>query len=598
MFEKIFSHLNSIRYKYLLSSVVLMVIFSILVISFWYRNTTSDAEKSAVTYISEVLRVCNENFEVALKDVNSILSAIANNNAELNYILKKGEYTSEAEIHSDNIKVEDFLNKISTYKYYLNGIFVFDLKDKYYKTGIFMPLNDLKLQPWYSEIVDLNADRLFIPPHLYDIWLTHTPEYGYKNMVLSFAKPIKDGDKKIGTAIADIRCEILYNIFNRELVNKGTVYIVDEKLENFIFLPDSADKLSQTDSVELLKMMRDIKNQEGNFYIDINGQNMLVAYYRSSFTGWTTLGLIPKDRLLSNFYNARNFVTMLTIVFCILSVAVLTVISSLITKNMLRLSRAVNLIDRDNFELNVEIKSKDEVNQLYRQIKKMLFRIKELIEDIKKTEKEKRKAETRALQSQINPHFLYNTLNTIKFLSTLHGIESIKKVSESLSLLMHVNMDARLFISVGEEVQYIKSYLEIQEFKYGNKMAYNIIAEDGVENYMTLKLLLQPLIENSLIHGISGVEGKGVVNIKIYLDDSKLKLRVQDNGSGIDSNTISKILNGNIQSGSIGLYNTISRIKLYFGEPYGLEILSQPGIFTVIEITVPLVTEDEVKNYV
>jgi two-component system sensor histidine kinase YesM len=228
----------------------------------------------------------------------------------------------------------------------------------------------------------------------------------------------------------------------------------------------------------------------------------------------------------------------------------------------------------------------------------MIVRIRELINDINHREKEKRKSDLRVLQSQINPHFLHNTLNTIKFLAVLQGADNIKSVSESLSTLLHINMDERNLISVEEELEYIRSYLNIQKFKYSNKFNASFHIEEEIKTCMVLKLLLQPIIENALEYGIGPLPTQGDILIKIYKDGQALKLRVQDNGPGMDQELIAKLLDNSIQTKGIGIRNTISRIKLNFGDDFGIFILSEPYLYTIVEISVPLIIGEEVENHV
>lgn len=599
MLKSTFSKLNSIKFKFLFSTILFVIIFTVIIIYFWYSTAKKDAEVSAITYTSEMFDISNENLIVALKDINSIISVLSVNSSDeysVFDVLRKNGKISESDQYQDDKRISDLLTKLSNNKYYLNGIMVSDLKGRYFKSGITMPYEDLITQPWYNTIINSHGEKVFIPPHIYDKYNTGGKQPGYRDMVFSYAKAIIDEGKIIGFVIADIKCEILTSIFNPIIKGTSYLYIADTNLKEVIYNAPSNNSPLLDDEAGVADILNKANKPKGSFYLDLSHKNYLAVYSRSSFTGWVTIGLIPVHTLLESFYKSRDYVIILTVIFCAFAFILLYIISTILTKNILRLNRAVSGISGDNLELLVNINAKDEVGQLYHQINSMVNRIKELIVNIKFTEKEKINAEIKFLQSQINPHFLYNTLNTIKFIASLHGIENIKKVSESLSTLLHINMDPRVFISVGEETEYIKSYLGIQEFRYNN-IVYNILVEDNVKELMTLKLLLQPVVENSLLHGISGRDGQGIINIKIYLDDNRLKMRIQDNGVGISEKTIAAIMENKIEAKGIGLNNIISRISMYFGPEYGISIHSQPGLFSVIEISLPVITKDEVKNF-
>jgi two-component system sensor histidine kinase YesM len=156
-------------------------------------------------------------------------------------------------------------------------------------------------------------------------------------------------------------------------------------------------------------------------------------------------------------------------------------------------------------------------------------------------------------------------------------------------------MDERNFISVEEELEYIRNYLNIQKYKYSNKFRASFHIEEDVKDYMVLKLLLQPLVENALEYGIGPLTTQGDISIRIYQEGQTLKMRVQDNGPGMDPRLIAGIQEA--QSKGIGIRNTISRIKLHFGDEYGIYFLSEPYLYTIVEISVPLISKEEVDEY-
>lgn len=583
---KLFLRFNSLKYKIISISLILIISFTFLLIFLWYFKTSNEAEKSAELYISEMLKNSNKNFDVALKDINYIVSSAAVNRSVLN-ILAKERYSSSKDEFYDNKSISDYLVSLYGYKYYLEGLMISSIHGREYSIGSSLPYNSLKSQKWYTDIINSNSKKIVIPPHS-----------NGDDMVISVARSISDNGKILGLIIADVKCSILKDIFNINLNDKGTIFIVNSKTGEFIFKPE-CDKLRIADGeLDFRKISKKFTSASGSFYTNIRGENILVVYYYSAFTNWTSVGLISKNNLLEGFNKTLQTTLLTSIIFCFIAVCILYLVLSLLTNNLMKLNKAVKNINKDNLDISVDINSKDEIGQLYNQFGYMVNRIKGLIEDIKSKEAEKRKAEIGALQWQINPHFLYNTLNTIKFLAILQGVENIKNVSEYLSTLLHVNMEQKQFISISEEVEYIKSYLSIQEYKYSNKFTYDIFLDDGVEQCMTLKLLLQPIVENALIHGIAQLNYDGVILIRIYREGSLIKLRVQDNGAGMDEETMEKVLNKKQKSERIGINNVISRIKLNFGEDYGLSILSQKNLYTIVELSIPVINREEVNKYV
>ena len=200
----------------------------------------------------------------------------------------------------------------------------------------------------------------------------------------------------------------------------------------------------------------------------------------------------------------------------------------------------------------------------------------------------------------MNPHFLYNSLNTIKFLANIQGIHNIGRVAESLSSLMHISMDDRAFLPVQEDIHFLRSYLEIQNYRYTNSFDFQLHYSEEIMDCYIPKLFIQPLAENSLKHGLVNRTDGGILLVEYLADENNLKVIVEDNGCGITDDRIQEIMhkNQNRNAGHIGIYNIRERIHLYFGEDYDLEIISQPGLFTRFEMTLPIVVKDEVENYV
>lgn len=595
--RKLFLH-NSIKHKFLFATIILFITFILFTTYIWYSNSSKEAEKNATEYITSMMQVSNDNLETNLKDINNIVQLLTINSdtyisTNIINILNGNKKISAIDTLKYRREAEDFMISLCHFKHYLYGVTVSDLEGNSLDYGIVMPFHELKLQEWYSTLINAKGETVIIPPHPSNNWYTSEGD-----KVLSIGKPIINDDEVIGFVIAHIKNKILSDMFSTYVPDNEMTFIIDNNSSEFIFKSEYEEPILNFNESKLRKLNSKFKSDSGSFYINLNNKDFFVVYIKSHFTNWTTVGLIPRNKLLKSFSVTRNKVLSLSVLFCIIAILIIYFMTSLLTRNLLHLNNSLKLINKDNLEISVDIHSNDEIGELYQQFNYMLIRIKELINEIQKSESEKRVSELRALQSQINPHFLYNTLNTIKYLSVLQGVDNIKMVSEALSRLMHINMDVRSFITIEEENQYLRCYLNIQEYRYTNNFSYTFIIEDDVKNYMIPKLLLQPIVENCLIHGITPLKSQGVISVKIYQDHNTLKLRIQDNGIGIDEETIEKLLNSKIQSDRIGLHNVISRIKMYFGSKYGLSIYSQQNIYTIVELSIPLITKEDVQKYV
>lgn len=212
---------------------------------------------------------------------------------------------------------------------------------------------------------------------------------------------------------------MLNDMFSISNLNGYSMLVVDENAGEIIF--PAAENAASLSSQDRTALFRALEQGAPQFSVSLHGKNCLAVTQEASLTGWTVVGFVPYENILSDFLETRTQVLLIALACGMFILLCILLSTSLVTRNLNRLSQAVAKIDQEHLSLDVEIQSLDEVGQLYRQIQFMLRSIWELIADIRRTESEKRDSEIRALQAQINPHFLYNTLNTIQFLASLPG---------------------------------------------------------------------------------------------------------------------------------------------------------------------------------
>ncbi|MGN8771886.1 sensor histidine kinase [Paenibacillus barengoltzii] len=230
----------------------------------------------------------------------------------------------------------------------------------------------------------------------------------------------------------------------------------------------------------------------------------------------------------------------------------------------------------------------------------MLRRIRELMDQIIQEQEAKRKSELDVLQSQINPHFLYNTLNSVTRLAELGRNEEVVTTITSLSRFFRISLSkGKHIISVQDELEHVRHYLIIQTIRFKNKFRYEIRADEAALKCSTLKLILQPLVENAIHHGIEKSAEEGFIDIEARLEGDNLIFRILDNGIGMTSDTVEKLLSGNIRSergSGVGVRNVQERITLYYGPGYGLHFESEPEEGTTVTITIPAVQPDSLEQ--
>jgi two-component system sensor histidine kinase YesM len=247
-------------------------------------------------------------------------------------------------------------------------------------------------------------------------------------------------------------------------------------------------------------------------------------------------------------------------------------------------------VEKGNFNISVEENWDGEIGVLYSSFNYMIKRINELIHEVYLSKIKEKDAELKALQAQINPHFLYNTLDTVNWLAVKHNAPEISKIVNSLASILRYSINKGNDVTtVDKELKHVESYITIQKIRFKDKFEVSFNIDKTILHYKTIKLILQPLVENAIIHGIETYEGKGKILINGYLGDGKIVFEVINNGNPIDLDVVNKLLDSPSEDkDSYGIQNVNERIKLYYGEEYGLyyQVIDNN---TVARIVIPAV---------
>lgn len=401
---------------------------------------------------------------------------------------------------------------------------------------------------------------------------------------------------QVGYLIIRTNEKFLSNIYKDIDIGKGADTFVVNSQGLVISSRDPEKEVSMYYKNKAL-LMEIEKNKENNvsaFKLPIEGKDYLVSYSLVNNTDWYVVNIIPFSYINSESYNIGIYTMLVGISSLIMAILLSSIISRSISDPLKKLVRAMNKAKGGELSSNIKDYSKDELAEVTSNFNSMLDEIKLLIESVKDKEKQKRIAEIKALQAQINPHFLSNTLNSVKWLANIQRAENIEKLITALIELLHVSMGkGKELITLREEIGYVKEYIVIEEFRYYDKFKVCFELQEDVLDLKVLKFLLQPIIENSLIHGIEPMSGQGMIIVKAFLDSEKLKIVVTDNGVGISEERMRSILEEQFKSNKssfsgIGICNIKDRIKMYFGEEYGVYIESIPNLYTTVELTLPI----------
>jgi two-component system sensor histidine kinase YesM len=315
----------------------------------------------------------------------------------------------------------------------------------------------------------------------------------------------------------------------------------------------------------------------------------------SRVSGWKAVTVIPKNELFGFVYTIVRTIAISLFILLGLSIITAIIIATGITKPLLNLQKKMKLVSQGDLNVSIDIQH-GEVGKISVTIDRMLTDIRSLIQTIYHDEEEKRQLEILALQSQIKPHFMYNTLNAIKWMAKIQGASGIEEALTAFSAVIRFTAKTQSdYVTVREEVEFIKNYTKILDIRYLNKFDVSFDIDPGVWEYLTLKFLLQPLVENAIFHGFDEISYKGMLEVRVYEEAGNIVMTVTDNGrgmspqeqEGLEHNKASDQLN------SIGINNIRKRINLHFGQGYGLTITSEVNTGTTAKIVVPVINQAE-----
>lgn len=453
------------------------------------------------------------------------------------------------------------------------------------KTGL-----DVTEEEWFGNTLKRTDNLHFTTPHVQYIFDSNENQYRWV-ITLTRAVEITQGTStEQGILLLDIRYNSLEQILeNITLGNQGYLYMIGSGGE-LIYHPKM--QLIGTGQMEE-NIDVAVGYRDGSYREKYNGEWREVSVKSVGYTGWKLLSVTPEKGLPLNNLKMRLFVVFVIAAFLLVLVLTNTFISSRITTPIQKLERSVNAIEAGDLDTEVYMGGSYEIRHLGRSIGDMARRIKALMEDIVAEHESKRRSEFDTLQSQINPHFLYNTLDIIVWMIENEQKQEAVKVVTALARFFRISLSkGKSIITVRDELEHVRNYLTIQQMRFKNKFVYRIEAAEDVMDLVSLKLMLQPLVENAIYHGMEFMDGDGEICVEVYCEARELWFRISDNGLGMTQQQAAGLLGekhhvSSRRGSGIGVKNVNERIKLYFGDDYGLSIQSEPDEGTIVSIHLP-----------
>lgn len=577
--------LHSFTARILAIMVALLLLFCAVSTLAWYRSFTREAVETAQAHLDTVIETLNETFEESLREIDYTTAFISNkvrstqNNCVVQFLTAQ---ESNAQIASLQ-QARSYLFNRCNFKAYLNGVSIYGFDGRICTYGITTPYDEVSQTEWFSQIQSGQADVVYLTPHAYTS-KQPSPKSSY---VFSIVRPVLNNGTIIGVIKADVKSSLLETIFDIQEMQGYALYVFDRDTGEAVYVPEGADTLPLT------RFQDSVPRGHGSYTDQIGGADCLVVYTTSEITPWQIVGVVRQNTVISGFLQVRNRMLLIVLLCAALFAVIAFALAHYLTKDLRRLTRAVEQTGDEALELPIRITRQDEVGILYQRICAMLARIRTLITNIRCAEAEKRTSEIAMLSMQINPHFLYNTLSMMNWMAIRSGQMEISKVTLALSTFYRTALSkGEDMVTVETCIRNMEAYLEIQLTMHDHNFTVEWETDPDIKNEKMPKLLLQPVVENAIEHGIDEKEEgdkKLFLSFKGQGDD--VEIIVRDNGTGMEQEKAETLVT--YQAKGYGLKNVNDRIRLLYGESYGIQIYSAPGEGTTVIMRFP----KEIRNY-
>ncbi len=445
---------------------------------------------------------------------------------------------------------------------------------------------DLNTQEWYATALEKPNGPILTSSHVQHIISGERP------WVITLSRGIRDrsgSGEKEGVFFIDLNYSAISGLCDQSTVGtKGYAFILDAK-GNIVYHPQQQQLYNelQTENISLI-----MDTDEDTVLTGTGNDGKLYSISRSEKTGWTVVDCTNVKELLSKSRQAQSVYVLTAIILVIVALLFSRFMARSITLPIQKLRDSMKKVQEGDFSVSdVVVDSRNEIGSLTKSFDVMTHRIHELMEQNVHEQEEKRKSELKALQSQINPHFLYNTLDSIIWMAEGKKNEEVVLMTASLARLLRQSISNEdEVVPIANEVEYARGYLTIQKMRYKDKLEFQIDVDSSILYIPLIKLVLQPIIENAIYHGLKYKESKGLLIVKGFMKDGNAVLQVIDDGVGMDEETLAHIYDKhkvNYHSNGVGVYNVQKRLKLYYGDGYGITYESEKGKGTTATITIP-----------
>ena len=571
-------------YKILFPSISITLLITLMSTFFTYHKASEIILKKTVRQSQETVKQMSDNYQNFLQGIYDKINYIAYSETtqeELRYgkkdISEEGYFSRERELKRQMVRLFNSFSVDDMEIYANNGKgYYFSVKKEVEK-----PEKDQIAQ--MLQTASDNMGRI--------VCFNDLKNTGHIQIV----KEVRDNLRMcpIGTIRLSINTEALTQIQkNIDFASEGKVLILDEKNE---IVQGQESVLSK--KAEILFTQTD-----GEFEYEIDGKKYQVVYHVSDGTKWKVIGMIPLQEISADVMLIQKQMIKILIIGILLSVAFSMGLSWMFVRPIYHTVSAMNRFSEGDFTVRLEANRNDEFGEMNRVFNETIQKIEELMHEVTNSKLLNKEMEFKALQAQINPHFLYNALDTVNWMAMKEGNLEICDMVSAIADLMRISIGNRQNVfTVQRELKYVKDYLYIQETRYRDRFEVIFDIDDQILQQKIPKLTLQPLVENAIVHSVEVSRGKTVLMISGYVEEDRVIIEIKDNGVGMKPETLAHLFETpdgatkdiSVAHTGLGVYAVQQRLKYFYGEDSGLTAESEYGKGTCIKICIPYTKGEE-----
>lgn len=575
----------SLRTRMVLSNIVValipFLIFSIVSGFVFLDHAQKTAEEHSVQLIHQV----SNSMDVYVETIEKMVNYIQLELQDTPFFTMESEGASGWD--SETAYIRSVLENVANSHREVAGIFIATKEDLYVSTGMSRISRDpFQNERWYREASE-NPEEIQLISVVTGRNIVTNRSYSIDD-VFSLAKAVQDPEtgEVLGVILLDIRHDIIQSSINGVTIGeKGFVFVMDQE-DNIVYTP--VNGIVYRVNPKWVKAMEPMS-------VQIQGGSYQIRSELSPYTGWRTVGVFSMDEVMSSVNTIVYILFTCVIISLVLVVIVSFKFSRTLTNPIFKLKRLMKQAESGDLTVRFNFEHNDEIGELGQSFNHMIARIDQLIQMVYVEQENKRTAEMKSLQEQIKPHFLYNTLDTISWMARDYDAEDIVRLVDALTNMFRIGLShGKDIITVKEEITHVSNYLYIQKIRYKDKLNYVIHVDESLYAIEVPKLILQPLVENAIYHGVKAKRGGGTITITGVPEGENLVFTVQDNGAGMPQEKVEE-LNRRMSERSVldekksfGLFYIRERIQLCYGKGYGVHVESTLGEGTRVTITLPL----------